>query len=135
MRPQHLLAALVCMTFFGAPSMAHDPSNLTRAKRCSVHGPAGFEGGVQPSDTIRMSNDGGWCGHLRRTIKGSFVIGVPMHVTKQPEHGQVSITVVSNGTRIYYKPEPGYSGPDSFVVLNEMYNLERTYNVTVLPGS
>jgi hypothetical protein len=135
MRPQHLLAALICMTFFGAPSMAQDPSNLTRAKRCSVHGPAGFEGGVQPSDTIRMSNDGGWCGHLRRTIKGSLVIGVPMHVTKQPEHGQVSITVVSNGTRIYYKPEPGYSGPDSFVVLNEMYNLERTYNVTVLPGS
>ena len=81
-----------------------------------------------------MSNDGGWCGHLRKTIKGSLVIGVPMHLTKQPEHGQVSITVVSNGTRIYYKPEPGYSGPDSFVVLNEMYNLERTYNVTVLPA-
>jgi len=32
MRRHQLLAALVCMAFFGATSMAQDPNNLPRAK-------------------------------------------------------------------------------------------------------
>jgi hypothetical protein len=129
----YLLFLLSLAVFYWQPATAQgqSQSSLPRAKKCSVHGPFAIEGGVQPTDTITMANDGGWCGSLSRTIKGSLIVGVPMHVTKQPAHGQVSIQVVSHGTRVYYRPEPGYSGPDTFAVLNEMFNIERTYNVTV----
>jgi hypothetical protein len=54
-----------------------------------------------------------------------------MHVTSQPSHGSVEITVLDKGTRISYKPTAGFTGTDEFSVINEMYNVDRPYKVTV----
>jgi hypothetical protein len=72
---------------------------------------------------ITMNNDGGWCGQLNRTAMGGRVVGVPMHVVQQPAYGEVSITVLSQGTEILYRPNPDYIGSDSFSVKNEMVNI------------
>jgi hypothetical protein len=107
-------------------------SDLPRSGQCRFGGGGfAYAGGIALPDTIIMKNDGGWCGSLVRTVLSSIVVGAPMHVTNRPAHGQVSITVLSNGTNVYYKPDPGYVGSDSFAVLHEMYNIERVYNVVV----
>ena len=107
-------------------------SGLPKSQQCIFRGGGwASAGGIALPITMTMKNDGGWCGHLARTVFGSIVIGVKTHVTNQPAHGQVSITVLGNGTNVYYKPDPGYVGPDSFAVLNEMYNIERLYNVVI----
>jgi hypothetical protein len=108
-------------------------TDLPKSHSCFIRG-GGFAeaGGAAPgTNTITMTNDGGWCGHITKTVLGSIVVGAPMHVVRQPTHGQVSITVLRTGTNVYYKPDPGYSGPDSFSVWHDMYNLERPYKVIV----
>ena len=107
-------------------------TDLPRSHSCFVRGGFAEAGGAAPgTNTIMMTNDGGWCGHISKTVFGATVVGAPMHVVKQPAHGQVSIVVLRAGTNVYYRPDPGYSGSDSFSVLHEMYNLEWPYTVTV----
>lgn len=124
-----LIAAAILLTSLGG---ALAQTDLPKSKLCRIRG-GGFAvaGGVPLANTITMINDGGWCGHLAKTVMGSIVFGAAMHVTKPPAHGQVSITVLSGGTNVYYRPDPGYVGSDSFSVLNEMYNIDRPYNVIV----
>jgi hypothetical protein len=107
MRSLPTLAAILALS--GAGALAQ--SDLPRSKPCGFRG-GGFAygGGFVAPITMIMRNDGGWCGHLAKTVLGSIVIGVPMHVTNRPAHGQVSITVLSGGTNVYYKPDPGYAG-------------------------
>jgi len=81
--------------------------------------------------TIIMKNDGGWCGHLSKSVKQSLVFGAPSHVVVQPSHGIVSIKVEDKGTAVYYRPTQGYVGPDRFSIMNEMFNIERPYNVII----
>jgi hypothetical protein len=52
-----------------------------------------YAGGIALPSTVTMNNDGGWCGGLSYTTEGGHVFGVPMHLTKQPDHGEVSIRV------------------------------------------
>ena len=54
-----------------------------------------------------------------------------MHLTQQPAHGEVSIRPHQDSTDVYYKPDPGYVGPDKFAVLVEFYNINKPYNVVV----
>jgi hypothetical protein len=125
-----LLAAAAILVLSGVDALAQ--SDLPKSGQCAFRGGGLAEaGGFSPPITMIVKNDGGWCGHLTKTIMGSIVIGEKKHVARQPAHGQVSITVLGGGTNIYYKPEPGYVGPDSFAVLSEMYNIERVYNVVV----
>jgi hypothetical protein len=128
MRLLAAVAAALMMSGAGAAAQ----SDLPRSSQCRFRG-GGFAvaGGIPLPITMTTKNDGGWCGHLAKTVAGSLVFGAPTHVTRQPAHGQVSISVLSGGTNVYYKPEPGYVGPDSFAVLNEMYNIERVYNVVI----
>jgi hypothetical protein len=78
-----------------------------------------------------MNNDGRACWYIRHTTQGGRVFGAPMHVTRAPNHGTVEITVVDKGTRIAYKPTQGFAGTDEFSVINEMFNVDRPYKVTV----
>jgi hypothetical protein len=128
MRLPVAVAAALIMSGAGAAAQ----SNLQRSGQCRFRG-GGFavSGGVALPITMTMKNDGGWCGHLTKTVIGSIVFGAQMHVTAQPAHGQVSISVLSGGTNVYYEPEPGYVGPDRFAVLNEMYNIAHVYNVII----
>jgi hypothetical protein len=80
-----------------------------------------------------MNNDGNPCWYLRKTIRGSLLIGVAMHLTTPPSHGQVTITVLDAGTRISYKPDSGFVGTDNFSVISELYRIDRPYVVTVRP--
>jgi hypothetical protein len=126
-----LLAAMAAiLVVSGVGALAQ--SGLPKSQQCTFRGGGWANaGGIALPNTMIMKNDGGWCGHLTKTVFGSIVIGAPMHVTNRPAHGQVSITVLSNGTNVYYKPDPGYVGSDSFAVLTELYNIERVYNVVV----
>jgi hypothetical protein len=103
-----------------------------RSKICKVSEPFAPAGGVVVSATaITMNNDGNPCWYIRRTTQSGRVFGVPMHLTSQPSHGAVEITVLDKGTRISYKPIAGFTGTDEFSVINEMYNVDRPYKVTV----
>ena len=103
-----------------------------KSKICKVSEPFAPAGGVVVSATaITMNNDGNPCWYIRRTTQSGRVFGVPMHLTRQPSHGAVEITVLDKGTRISYRPIAGFAGTDEFSVINEMYNVDRPYKVTV----
>jgi hypothetical protein len=103
-----------------------------RSKICKVKEPYAGAGGVVVSATaITMNNDGNPCWYIRHSTQSGRVFGVPMHLTRQPSHGAVEITVLDNGTRIAYRPIAGFTGTDEFSVINEMYNVDRPYTVTV----
>jgi len=108
-------------------------SDFPKSKPCSFkYGGWAQAGGPDPkANVLTMKNDGGWCGHLHKTVKGSLVFGAPEHVVKQPTNGQVSVVRMDAGTNIYYKPNPGFTGTDNFTVVNEMFNIERPYTVIV----
>jgi len=107
-------------------------SELRKSKSCSADA-GGWTppGGSPTTGQIIMSNDGGWCGERLAVENNSLVFGGAMHLTKKPAHGKVSITPRDNGTDVYYLPNPGYKGPDSFGVLVELFNIDKPYKVTV----
>jgi hypothetical protein len=133
-RARLVLAIAVGLCLVGRWSMAQNAANLPASKTCSFQS-SGFaeRGGVPPApNAITMNNDGGWCGHLSTSVAGhSFVFGAPMHLVRRPAHGQVAITVVSGGTQILYKPDAGFTGSDSFSVVNEALNIVMPYDVVV----
>ncbi len=103
-----------------------------RSKICKVHEPFAAAGGVVVSaTTITMNNDGNPCWYIRHSTQSGRVFGVPMHLTRQPRHGAVEIAVLDKGTRISYRPIAGFTGSDEFSIINEMYNVDRPYKVTV----
>jgi hypothetical protein len=107
-------------------------SNLPRSKVCSAEdGGWSTAGSVPSTGQITMNNDGGWCGQTLGIKYNSVVFGGAMHLTQQPAHGQVSIASHQGGTDVFYKPNPGYKGPDKFSVLIDFYNIDKPYDVTV----
>jgi hypothetical protein len=111
---------------------AQAQSELPQSKSCSADaGGWSPPGGVPTTGQITMSNDGGWCGERLAVLNNTLVFGGAMHLSKQPAHGKVSIMPRNDGTDVYYMPEPGYIGPDSFGVLVEIFNIDKPYNVTV----
>ena len=85
---------------------------------------------VRATNVIIMTNSGRPCG--ARMGAGSnetpqqFSNQVHMELTRRPAHGTVTLTPPTFG----YLPEPGYIGPDSFVI--RMPNSEWTWNVSVV---
>lgn len=129
-----VLAIAVGLCLEGGWAMANDPASLPASKVCSFRS-SGFaeRGGVPPApNVITMDNNGGWCGHLSVSVAGhSFAFGAPMHLVHRPTHGEVSIAVVGGGTRIFYKPDAGFTGSDSFSAINETLNIVMPYQVVV----
>ena len=68
---------------------------------------------ISISPTMTVSNDG-WC---QRSVSLTGSQGVMMEVTSPPKHGRVT-TRGSNSMRAFFRyfPEPGYEGPDNFVL-------------------
>ena len=133
-RARLVLAIAACLCLVGRWAAAQGATNLPMSKTCSFQS-SGFveRGGVPPApDAITMDNDGGWCGHLNVSVAGhSFAFGAPMHLVRRPAHGQVAIGVRHDGTQIMYKPDAGFTGSDSFSVMNETLNMVMPYNVVV----
>jgi hypothetical protein len=121
----------------GAPailtcSVALAQSDLPRSKVCSASdGGWSVPGGSPATGQITMSNDGGWCGQHLGVEYNETIVGGAMNLSRQPAHGQVSITRHQGYTDVDYKPNPGYVGPDAFSVLVTLYNIDKPYNVTV----
>ena len=110
------------------------PPDLTAAKLCAFHNSGfAYAGGPSPQpDIITTDNDGGWCGHLNISVHGSLVFGEAMHLVRQPLHGQVSIAVLRTGTRVLYRPNPDFTGDDSFSVRDDTFNITLPYDVVVV---
>jgi hypothetical protein len=108
-------------------------SELPRSKICSASdGGWSVPGGTPASGTITMSNDGGWCGQHLGVKFNDVIYGGAMKLSRQPEHGQVSIIRHEGYTDVDYKPNPGYFGSDSFSVLVTLNNIDKPYGVTVV---
>ena len=71
---------------------------------------------IPPQGNIRMNNDGGWCqiSHIFvfRDVEevGTMTLATP------PAHGEVRTGNVGKQLRIAYRPAPGFTGIDDFVV-------------------
>jgi hypothetical protein len=80
-----------------------------------------------------MSNDG-WCGYNARAVTG-LVLAPEMRVTRAPSHGKIDIRHAPSKdmTRVAYRPEPSFTGIDTFTVLDVDTNNEREFVVTVTP--
>ena len=107
-------------------------ASLPQSKTCSAEdGGWSVPGGTPGIGTITMNNDGGWCGQQLGVEFNDVVFGGAMHLSKRPEHGMVAIVQHAKYTEVAYKPDEGYSGPDSFSVLVQINNINKPYNVTV----
>jgi hypothetical protein len=83
------------------------------AKTCEVP-PVAPESGKSVDATMKLANDGGWCGlPVHQDGPRPFDAGL---LTTRPGHGDVLIHEVGDFTRIDYTPDRGYSGSDSFGV-------------------
>ena len=124
-----LLAGLATGCDFPPPpqqSTAAEMQALVSSKLCEpnlpVFGRFFFPGDVPPGTyippqgNIRMNNDGGWC-----QISHIFVfreveeVGT-MTQAKPPAHGEVRTGNVGKQLRIAYRPAPGFTGIDDFVI-------------------
>ena len=96
------------------------------AKLCSVAkiDPAG---GTTSNATIKVSNEGGWCG-LPVHQDGPKPFGAGL-LTARPAHGAVTIHTVGDDTRLDYTPDRGFTGSDGFAV--KLIPSNATVNVAV----
>lgn len=82
------------------------------AKVCQVP-KVSLSDGQSTDVPMGLGNDGGWCGLPVQRSGGPFSAGL---LTARPAHGTVLIHQVGDFTRIDYRPDRGFTGPDSFTV-------------------
>jgi hypothetical protein len=82
------------------------------AKTCDVGKVAPVAGQETPV-TVKLGNDGGWCGITIGNGAKPYDAGL---LAAAPAHGKVLIHTVGNDTRIDYTPERGFTGSDAFSV-------------------
>jgi len=83
------------------------------AKVCEVQ-KVKLADGQTTNTTIKVGNDGGWCGlPVRQSGGKAFDVGL---LSARPAHGSVMIHEVGDETRIDYTPDRGFTGSDSFAV-------------------
>lgn len=71
---------------------------------------------IPPNGSMVLRNDGGWC-VIRNVSTFNGSVGVPdMGLETPPQHGEVKLGHVGSTLWIAYRPLPGFSGGDSFVV-------------------
>ncbi len=82
------------------------------AKRCEAPNLGTVSG--KTATTIKLANDGGWCGvRLRQSSTKPFDAGL---LVNRPSHGSVLIHQVGDDTRIDYTPDRRFAGDDTFTV-------------------
>lgn len=71
---------------------------------------------IPPDGRIVLRNDGGWCA-IRYASSFNGTLDVPaIGVETPPQNGEVKLGHVGTTLWIAYRPRPGFSGGDSFVV-------------------
>ena len=127
-----MLFAAVALANVGAMAQSDTAQSMPQSATCQAEdGGWSVPGGTPGIGQITMTNDGGWCGQ-RLAVEFNYVVfGGAMHLSKQPEHGQVAIVQHDKYTDVAYKPDADYVGTDSFAVLVQINNINKPYNVTV----
>ena len=69
--------------------------------------------GQPTSVSLKLANDGGWCGVLASQSGRPYSAGL---VTSRPKSGKVYVHTVGDDTRIDYTPDRGFAGGDNFTV-------------------
>ena len=92
------------------PVYASDLSGA--AKQCEAGKPS-LSAKQTAETTMKLSNDGGWCGVTASDGGKPFAAGL---LTARPAHGKVLIHQVGDDTRVDFIPDFGYVGPDTFTV-------------------
>jgi hypothetical protein len=80
--------------------------------------PGDVSGGtyLPPEGNIQMSNDSGWCQLKNTFVFREVVTTGTMSLVTPPIHGEVRTGTVGQELRIAYRPSPGFTGSDGFVV-------------------
>ena len=131
-----IVCILVNALGWSSKSEAQAPaiSELPKSTECSAKAPYVTAGGAALPSTIRVSSKGGWCWlNMSATTQGGMVYAPMYTVSRAPAHGELLMGEVSQKTRIAYKPTAGFTGNDSFVIVNKTSNSERAVSVTVVP--
>ncbi len=71
---------------------------------------------VPPNASLTVDNDGAWCQIMFQHWWGGQPLQAPLSVITPPAHGEAVVGSVGVSLRIAYRPAPGFSGRDSFVV-------------------
>jgi hypothetical protein len=87
-----------------------------------------MEAGVAPPRTMTVSNEGGWCNDYR--WGGTHEI---YNVVRAPAHGELQQKAVDAWKIISYRPQKGYTGPDSIELVWPARNIHMVWNITVTP--
>jgi Bacterial Ig domain len=95
---------------YGTPVFSVDMTG--GARQCVASHPQ-LISGTTVEATMRVGNDGGWCGISVQLDGQPYAAGL---LTESPAHGKVFIHPVGDSTRIDYTPEAGFTGTDRFVV-------------------
>ena len=96
------------------------------AKICDAPG-IGSPGGGTVAATMKLTNDGGWCGlRVRQAAGKPYDAGL---LESRPSHGSVLIHEVGDDTRIDYTPDRRFAGSDTFTV--KLIPGDATINVAV----
>lgn len=116
---------------------AHAADWAVRSTTCSVNSAQSPQAASVPkaTATITMNNDGGWCWYNSvSTLSGTLLLVDSYVLFRPPAHGKVLLADSGKkSTRIAYKPDPGFTGTDTFDIHIKYLDLTRTYTVTVSP--
>ena len=87
-----------------------------------------------PTD-MTVANNGGGCTFTVFNPDLQIVTTAAL-VTSPPSHGEAAVGLLLGGRQaaVSYRPQPGYTGPDSFAVTLEPRDRGITLHVTVQPG-
>jgi hypothetical protein len=100
------------------------------AKTCDVQKVNPTDGQTSET-TMKMANEGGWCGLPVQSGGKAFDAGL---LTARPAHGNVVIHIVGDTTRIDYTPDRGFTGSDAFAVKLVPGNAVIKLSVVVTPA-
>lgn len=110
------------------PSVAE----LQRARVCSGRSTLAVAGGIAGATTIRVSSEGGWCWINLAATQGSFQYIPTFRVSQAPTHGEILMGPVGNRARVAYRPVPGFTGDNSYTIIDTMNNAERQVTITAV---
>jgi hypothetical protein len=135
MRPKFGFLLLAIPALVTLDACSADTPPYGDAVACSEGG--GFHS-FRPGDTIPVAlyvkNDGNWCGVAYR-FDGS--VGSSAAISTQPTHGAARVRPDKyedgrlRATGIYYRPDPGFTGRDTFSVMVPVNGWTMNFTVHV----
>jgi hypothetical protein len=116
-----------------------EAQDLQRSRACRLSdGTGGMPISNQTAPITRMAtaNDRGWCWTTVWSGPGGGPhVAAWVAITKMPEHGEITTAKFDDATRVAYRPQPGYTGLDSFIVYDHDDYDTFPYQVTVNSSS